>query len=300
MTSRLGVLDRDGAQRPANESNRQLRRARPGIRSDPVTAALARGAPAPLAPVVEALRVIDQRYPVRGLVPDLFVTTGGGAARTGWTSAREAIGGAGLDALLDAARRYWDTTPHVAAALAWKYYAYWVSLPAVLGYATAARVPLLEPDEVLVRYFPHQPFLVVGLRAPRVAVLPTDPLAAAAPPGVFVLPDDAALREALRASLLDRHLGILLDGLHERVRLGRRTLLGSLASGVAHALSRAADALPGSALDPAKTILSTLDVADLVDVAERPDGRLTVQRHTCCLAFALPTPRICEGCCLSA
>jgi hypothetical protein len=288
------VLGGYGVRLPTDEAPRAVERRA-------VTAALARAVPPPLAPVIDALQVIARRYPVQGVLPGLFVDGAGDPARAaGWTPAGTVLSGDGLDDLLRVAREYWRTTPHVAAALAWKYYAYWVCLPAVLGYATARRVPLLEPDEVLLRYMPREPFLVTGLRAPRVAVLPSDALAANRPPGVFVVPDEAALRATLRATLLDRHLDILLDGLHGRVRLGRRTLLGSLASGVAHAVSRAADAVPGCALDVAGELLSTLDVADLVDLTVLPDGRLWVQRHTCCLAFALPTPRICEGCCLSA
>jgi ferric iron reductase protein FhuF len=29
-----------------------------------------------------------------------------------------------------------------------------------------------------------------------------------------------------------------------------------------------------------------------------PTGELTVQRKTCCLAFTLPQPKVCAGCCL--
>ena len=65
--------------------------------------------------------------------------------------------------LLDAAARRWHATPHAAAALAWKCYSYWLSLPAVLGYAVARRVPLMTPDAVPARWSPQQPFLTVGL-----------------------------------------------------------------------------------------------------------------------------------------
>jgi ferric iron reductase protein FhuF len=65
---------------------------------------------------------------------------------------------------------------------------------------------------------------------------------------------------------------------------------------VAHGISRAADVLPGSALDAANTLLDGLDLADLVDLAPEESGRLEVRRRTCCLAFNLPEPRICSGC----
>jgi ferric iron reductase protein FhuF len=57
--------------------------------------------------------------------------------------------------------------------------------------------------------------------------------------------------------------------------------------------------IPGPALDVTRTLLSGLDLDDLVDLTAEPTGRLTVGRRTCCLAFALPEPRICAGCVIS-
>ncbi len=234
------------------------------------------------------------RYPVHGVVPGLYV-----ADPAGWTPASEIVYGDGFDMMLDAAETRWMAAPHVAAALAWKCYAYWVSLPAVLGYATARRVPVLEPSEVLVRYTTHQPFLCAGLAAPELAVLPTDPLAALDLPGLRVVPDDAALLGALRSSLIDAHLSPLVERMHLRLRLGRRILWGSLASGIAHGVSRAADVLPDSTLDTTNSLLAGLDLDGLVDLTPGSRGRLTVHRRTCCLALALPEPRICTGCVIS-
>jgi hypothetical protein len=228
----------------------------------------------PLEPVVNAIAGMRGRYPVYGLVPGLVVDD-----PRGWTPASELIGGgAALDGFLAAAERRWQAQPHVAAALAWKCYSYWVALPAALGYATAGRVPLPDPGHVLLRWSNEAPFLTVGLHEPPII--------------------SGADHSALRASLLDAHMAPLVDRVHERVRLGRRTLLGSLASGIAHGLSRAAGSLRGPALPIAETLLSTLDIADLVELTAQPDGRLYVQRRTCCLAFALPEPKICDGCCI--
>jgi hypothetical protein len=233
----------------------------------------------PLQPVVDALAGMRGRYPVHGLVPGLTVDD-----PRGWTPASELVGdGPALDAFLAAAGRRWQAPPHVAAALAWKCYAYWVALPAVLGYATAGRVPLPDPERVLLRWSEHAPFLTASLYEPL----------------IVGNADDDALRRAIRVSLLDAHVAPLVDRIHDRLRLGRRTLLGSLASGIAHGLSRAAGSLRGPALPLAGNLLSTLDIADLVQLSELPDGRLYVQRRTCCLAFTLPEPRICEGCCIA-
>src|SRR5436190_224665 len=84
------------------------------------------------------------------------------------------------------------------------------------------------------------PGLVVGLRTPRIAVAPGNRLAGR--PHVEIAED---LPGYLRRTLVDGHLGPVLDGLHQLARIGRRTLLGSLASAVAYSLTRSADALPG-------------------------------------------------------
>jgi hypothetical protein len=256
-----------------------------------VTAAVSPAAVSPLAPVLGALDSMTGRYPVHGLVPGLYLTD-----HTGWTPATEIIHGAAFDDLLDAAGRRWESSPHVAAALAWKCYSYWTALPALLGYATARRVPLLEPSKVLVKFDGRKPFLRAGLAAPEIVVLPGDPVAALDLPGIRVVRDEAALLQALRSSLVDAHLAPIVDRLHVRLHLGTRTLWGSLASGVAHGVSRAADVLPGPTLDVANTLLDALDLADLVDLAPGPSDRLEVRRRTCCLAFTLPEQRICNGC----
>jgi hypothetical protein len=255
----------------------------------------------PLTPVITTLRAMAARPELpslTGIAPGLQVRD-----LTGWTPASALASGEALDSLLDTAKQRWRAAPHAAAALAWKCYSYWVALPAVLGYAAARRVPLMVPDGVVARWSPRPPFVTVGVTSVEVAVLPSDPLAALSRTarramGVTVAADDEALLAALRTSLMDEHLDPMLEGIRSRLHLGRRTLWGSLASGIAHGLSRAADVLPGSTLQTATEILGTLGVDDLVDLSWRPDGGLDVQRRTCCLAFTLPEPRICTGCCI--
>lgn len=237
----------------------------------------------PLLSTVDAVRDRLGEGPVHGLVPGLVVTD-----PAGWTTGDRFADGSALTGLISAAQRRWGASPHAAAALAWKSYAYWVALPAVLGFATAARVPDVSAGNVLLRLHVGPPFLEVGLCRPAVAVTPADPLAAG--PGVRVVDD---LSGYLRETLLDRHLIPVLDGLHERVHLGRRTLLGSVASGIAHGLVRAESAHPGSVAH-GRPLLDALGLADLVEITPE----LTVQRRTCCLAFTLPEPKICRGCCL--
>jgi Ferric iron reductase FhuF-like transporter len=246
----------------------------------------------PLAPIIDTLaRVRAQRgpAPVHGFTADLVVPAGA----DGWLPAAEFTSGERLTALLDAAHQRWNAAPHAAAALAFKSYAYWLALPAVVGYASARRVPLVSPDNVLVRPHAGAPFVELGLARPALAALADDPVTALHP-GVLALPDDAALLGYLRRHLLDGHLRPLLSRLHERVRIGERTLLGSVASGIAYALARSADALPGPVAATAREILRALELDDLVEI----DDDLGIRRHTCCLAFTLPTPKVCSGCCL--
>jgi hypothetical protein len=259
-----------------------------------------------LTPITQVLRHLASLGPgtdrpdvpaLRGLRPDLVVSD-----PTGWTPATEIVSGAELDDLLDTARRRWRAAPHAAAALAWKCYSYWLSLPAVLGYTTARRVPLMRPGGVVLRWSTRQPFLRLGITSVEVAVLPNDPiLLHGVGRGLKVVPDETALLEALRSSLMDEHLTPILDRIHDRLHVGRRTLWGSLASGVAHGISRAADVIPGSTMEAADEVLAHLGVADLVELGPRAGSAgLTVQRRTCCLAFTLPEPhrKVCSGCCI--
>jgi hypothetical protein len=262
----------------------------------------------PLAPIFAALNAIQARHggaAIHGVAPDLLVSD-----PLGWLPATDLVSGEQLPDLLDTAKQRWGATPHAAAALAWKAYTYWLALPAVLGWASARRVPLVVPSRVLVRFTDHQPFLTIGLHRPTIAVLPSDPLlamvgAAGGPRGTAasaldlqVVADEAQLLATLRASLLDAHLAPLLERIRLITHIGHRTMLGSLASGVAYGVVRASDALPGSTVETVTTLLDALDLADLVSLVPGSGGALTVQRHTCCLAFTLPEPKICSGCCI--
>jgi hypothetical protein len=263
-----------------------------------VTAALDRPTVSeePLAPVTATLRAMfGTSTELPGLAPDLLVPD-----PAGWTPSARLAGDA-LPGLLDSARRRWSAQPHAAAALAWKSYTYWLALPAVLGFASARRVPLLTNTNVLMHFADPRPLVTLGLRADTpVAVLASDPLALSGRPDVRVVPDEAALLAELRASLLDEHLSPMLDAIHRTVRLGKRTLLGSLASGVSYAVLRSADVLPGPSAETIWKLLTALDVEDLVELVPDATGKLDVQRKTCCLAFTLPSPKVCRGCCISA
>lgn len=218
----------------------------------------------------------------------------------GWFLAAQLVDGTRLDDLLDAVQRRWQASPHAAAALAWKSYTYWLALPATLGWASARRVPLLCPADVLVRLEDGRSTMTLGLcRSIGVAVLPSSPLATSGLPQIRVVPDESTMLVTLRESLLDGHLGPLLDAIQARVRVGARTLLGSVSSGIAHGILDAAAALNGSSAEHIATLLEALGLEGLVELVPDQTGQLTVRRKTCCLAFTLPQPKICAGCCIT-
>jgi ferric iron reductase protein FhuF len=242
-----------------------------------------RPADAGLAPLLDTLAGVRARLgaaPVQGLAPGLVVDD---PDLGGWRPATAYADGSHLPGLIDAARARWGGDRHVAAAVAVKSYVYWVTLPAVLGYASARRVPDMSAPNVLVRLPGVPPFVEVGLRRPGLS-----PATAT----------DVDLLVFLRTTLWDAHLAPFIERVHEAVRLGRRTLAGSVASAVGLALHRASDVLPGSPVATARTILAALDLEDLVEIGTDEAGRPRIQRRTCCLAFALPTPKICAGCCI--
>jgi hypothetical protein len=238
----------------------------------------------PILSALDAMRTRHGTAATHGIAPGLVVTD-----PVGWIPASRFADGSQLPELLSAAHERWGGSPHAVAALAWKSYTYWLALPAVVGFATAQRVPDMSAANVLVRVPGRAPFLEFGLRSAALAVRPDDPLAGQ--PGVEVVTDLAGF---LRRTVLDAHLTPILDQLHGLVRLGRRTLLGSLASGVAHGMIRARDAVPGPVLPAVRAVLAALAVDDLVEVT----AELAVRRHSCCLAFTLPQPKVCQGCCL--
>lgn len=255
-----------------------------------IVTALASPASDALSPLVITLRALEAR---QGLADPLLVVD-----RREWISATELINGSRLPSFFDLSRQRWGAAPHAAATLAWKAYTYWLALPAVLGWASARRVPMLDPENVLVNMTTGSPLLQIGLADLQLAVLPDDPLAHSGMQGISVVPDEDLLLKTLRVSLLDRHLDPLAERIHSEVRVGKHNLRGSIASGIAYGVIRAAKGLPGSSSDTITTLLDALDLRGLVDLVPGAADQPGVRRKTCCLAFTLPEPKICSGCCL--
>jgi len=249
--------------------------------SDPSTA---------LSPLTVTLSTLASR---QGLADPLIVTD-----LEGWIPAADLVSGAALPDLFAVAERRWDAAPHAAATLAWKSYTYWLALPVVLSWATSRRVPLVDPQHMVVRLDTGSPLLQIGFRKMQLAVPSGDTLANT--PEALVVGDDNLLLKVMRVSLLDHHLEPLAERIHERVKVGKHNLRGSIASGIAYGVIRAGRSLPGPPERTISTVLKALGLEDLVELLPSVEGNAGpgVQRKTCCLAFTLPEPKICSGCCL--
>nr|WP_277605225.1 ferric iron reductase [Glycomyces sp. L485] len=247
---------------------------------------------APLRTAADHVERLHGPRPLMGLRPWLDGGTVDGVEFSG----AELSDGSRVTELLAGSARLWGGSPHASAALAWKTYCYWVVLPAVLGYIAARRVPLLEAENFVFTVAEGEPMFSGRQLRPRFLVLDHDATATA--PGVEVAADEAVLLERMRESLFDRHLDPVLESIRREVRIGRRTLLGSLASGIAYATATCSSAGREPAEVVAKNLLEAFDVADLVDIATDADGRLVYQRHTCCLAFTIDGCGTCATCCV--
>ncbi|GHI67030.1 hypothetical protein Snoj_09480 [Streptomyces nojiriensis] len=154
----------------------------------------------------------------------------------GWVGADElAAGGPALDAFLA-----WDNAqvlrdygtqarPDVIAGFGLHRYAWPACLLITLPWFLHRRVPRLPVPEVAF----HRTLGRMSVRVAEFACLPDD--AAAALPGARVVPDEAALRDEVRAAVA-QHLGPLLQGFGPRMRRGRRALWGMVTDEVVESL----------------------------------------------------------------
>lgn len=210
--------------------------------------------------------------------------------------AAELVSGERVEELMATAAALWGGSAHANAALAWKTYCYWTLAPAVLGYIAARRVPVMDAANSVFSVSDEAPMFSVRQVRPRFLALPHDPCAGH--PDVEVVANEGDLLDRLRATMFEDHLGPVLDAFLARVRVGRRTLLGSLASGLSYAVASMAQAVPDPDDVIAKTLLDAFDVAHLVDVSTDEAGRLLYRRRTCCLALTIEGGRTCSTCCV--
>lgn len=210
--------------------------------------------------------------------------------------AAELAAGERIEELMGTAAALWGGSAHANAALAWKTYCYWTLAPVVLGYVAARRVPVMDAANAVFSVAEDAPMFSVRQIRPRFLALPHDPCASH--PDVEVVANEAVLLDRLRATVFDAHLAPVLDAFLARARVGRRTLMGSVASGIAHGVASIAQVVPDPDDVLAKTLLDAFDVSALVDIRTDEEGRLVYQRRTCCLALTIEGNRTCATCCV--
>src|SRR5262245_25136033 len=160
-------------------------------------------------------RLAAARDGVLGVLPTLVVPPG----EPGWTPAAELTREpyALLDELIDETATRWNAPRHVGAALFWKTYGYWHTMPLVLGWALGGRVPIFEGTVF------RRSEAGIALAATSVAE------------GYGA----RAVREAL-----DREQAPIIQAVHRLTRIGERNLWGSTAEAVIHPLAGLADPRP--------------------------------------------------------
>ncbi|RRR99412.1 hypothetical protein [Glycomyces terrestris] len=258
--------------------------------------------PVPAPHPMRALRAVAARvehevspHPIAGIRAWLY---GDRAPSAVAFPAVDLASGERVEELMAAAAALWGGSAHANAALAWKTYCYWTLAPAVLGYVAARRVPVMDAANTVFAISDEAPMFSVRQVRPRFLALPHDPCAGH--PDVEVVPNEGVLLDRLRATVFEGHLGPVLDAFLARVRVGRRTLLGSLASGLSYAVAAMAPVVPDPDEVLAKTLLDAFDVAHLVDVSTDEAGRLLYRRRTCCLALTIEGGRTCSTCCVQS
>ncbi|MGW1692448.1 (2Fe-2S)-binding protein [Streptomyces sp. NPDC002399] len=222
----------------------------------------------------------------------------------GWVGAHElAAGGAALDDFLarDHAQVLRDhgqqPRPDVVAGFGLHRYAWPACLLVTVPWFLHRRVPRIPVEDVAFqRALGH---LTVRLR--EFACLPDDP--AAGLPGARVVPDEAALRAEVLASVAE-HIGPVLNGFGPRMRRGRRALWGMATDEVveglwyiAHllgeerrAMTELEELLPGTA----EPYVGSAGFRELTG----PNGESlpTRDRTSCCLFYTLRPEDTCVTC----
>ncbi|MFB4277149.1 hypothetical protein ACBJ59_17795 [Nonomuraea sp. MTCD27] len=205
-------------------------------------------------------RVADGRGGVFGVEPGLVVEPD-----ESWTPVGELVREPYtlLCRLIDETAARWNAPRHVGAALFWKTFGYWHTLPMALGWALDGRVPVMRLADT---YFKVSD-AGVTLAATRVSW------------GTGASAIAGALEEAQRP---------LVEAIGSVAKVGERTLWGSTAEAIAHPL---VSIVPGDYMSLLKEVGRPVD--GLVEPAD--DGFF---RRTCCLWITLPDVEPCGTCCV--
>lgn len=168
-----------------------------------------------------------------------------------------------LGRLVDATAARWNAPRHVGAALLWKTYSYWHTMPLALGWALDGRVPVMRLAETYVKE---------------------------SEAGVTIAATDVTWASGAEAigGVLAESQAPLVKVLSAMARVGERTLWGSTAEAFAHPLTQV---MPGDYMALLKQIGKPVD--GLIE----PAGDAYFRR-TCCLWITLPDVQACGSCCV--
>lgn len=168
-----------------------------------------------------------------------------------------------LGELVDETAARWNAPRHVGAALFWKTYGYWHTMPMALGWALDGRVPIMKLADTYVK----RSEAGVTVAATRVSW--------------------TRGADAIAGALAESQLP-LVEALSSMARVGPRTLWGSTAEAFAHPLT---SIVPGDYMELLRQIGRPVD--GLIEPAG--DGYF---RLTCCLWLTLPDVEACPSCCV--
>ncbi|MEU8248050.1 (2Fe-2S)-binding protein [Nonomuraea sp. NPDC048916] len=205
-------------------------------------------------------RMAAERGGVIGVEPGLVVSPD-----ESWTPASELLRAPHhlLGRLVDETAARWNAPRHVGAALFWKTYAYWHTMPMALGWALDGRIPIMRLADTYFRVSDAG----VTIAASRVSW--------ASGAGAI----GGALAESQEP---------LVRAISAMAKVGERTLWGSTAEAFAH---------PLTLLAPADYMELLREIGRPVDGLIEPTGD-GYFRRTCCLWITLPDAEPCGSCCV--
>ncbi|WP_084960141.1 (2Fe-2S)-binding protein [Thermoactinospora rubra] len=202
-------------------------------------------------------RFAAEREGVLGVVPGLVIEPD-----DSWTPVADLLGTPLLGRLVDETAARWNAPRHVGAALLWKTYSYWHTLPMAVGWALDGRVPIMKFQDTWFKVSP------AGVTIGATSVTWSDV-------------------SAIRPALLESQEPLVKE-LSRIARVGERTLWGSTAEAVAHPLQTY---VPGDYMRLLSEIGKPVDGL----IRRTADGYL---RRTCCLWITLPDVEPCSTCCV--
>jgi hypothetical protein len=168
-----------------------------------------------------------------------------------------------LGELVDATATRWNAPRHVGAALLWKTFSYWHTMPLALGWALDGRIPVMRLADTWFKQ---------------------------SEAGVTIAATDVTWASGAKAigDVLAESQAPLIKVLSGMAKVGERTLWGSTAEAFAHPLTQI---MPGDYMALLQQVGKPVD--GLVEPAD--DAYF---RRTCCLWVTLPDAEACGSCCV--